>query len=115
MDFHGLAGKLKYIVSGGALFTGVPRPKVDFVRETLSKYGTKSGFPNIDYYLASSNICHGFFTNIKENFSFGIISEIEITTKGLCCDNSLWFLFRKGIITILKSLKVMTKIKKGCK
>ena len=112
-DFHGFDDKLKYIVPGSILFTAVLRPKVDFLRETLRMNQTKSGFPNIDDYLVSSNTCDEFFPNIKENFSFGVIGEKEMATRGQC-GNSSWFLFGKGIITTSKSLEVMTKMKKCC-
>ena len=95
------------------MFTAVLRPKVGFVRETLSINQPKSRFPDIDDYLVSSNTCDEFFPTIKENFSFGIIGERETATRGQC-DNSSWFLFRKGIITTSKSLEVITKMKKGC-
>ena len=34
-DFHDFADKLKDIIPGSVLNTAVPKPKVDFVRETL--------------------------------------------------------------------------------
>ena len=111
LDFHDFADKLKDIIPGSVLYTAVPKPKVDFVRETLSTNETKSELPNIDDYLVSSRKCFEFFTNIKENFCSGVIAKIEIATRGQS-DNSLWFSFRKGIITASKSHEVMTKMKK---
>ena len=89
----------------------MPKPKVDFVRETLSTNETKSELPNIDDYLVSSRKCFEFFTNIKENFCSGVIAKIEFATRGQS-DNSLWFSFRKGIITASKSHEVMAKMKR---
>ena len=111
LDFHDFADKLKDIIPGSVLYTAVPKPKVDFVRETPSTNETKSELPNIDDYLVSSRKCFEFFTNIKENFFSGVIAKIEIATRGQP-DNSLWFSFRKGIITASKSHEVMAKMKR---
>ena len=111
LDFHDFADKLKDIIPGSVLYTVVPKLKVDFARETLSTNETKSELPNIDDYLISSRTCDEFFTNIKENFCSRVIAEIEMATRDQS-DNSLWFSFRKGIITALKSHEVMTKMRK---
>ena len=76
LHFHDFADKWKDIILGSVLYTAVPKPKVDFVRETLSTNETKSELPNIDDYLVSSRTYDEFFTNIKENFCSGIISNI---------------------------------------
>ena len=81
------------------------------MRETLSTNETKSELPNIDDYLVSSRTCDEFFTNIKENFCSMITAKMEMVMRDQS-DNSLWFLFRKGIITASKSHEVLTKMKK---
>ena len=110
LDFHDFSDKLKDIIPGSALYTAVPKPKVDFVRETLSTNETKSELPDIDDYLVLSRTCDEFFANIKENFCSGVIAEVEMAMRGQS-DNSLWFSFSKNI-TASKSHEVMTKIKK---
>ena len=88
LDFHDFADKLKDKIPGSVLYTTVPKPKADFVRETLSTNETKSELPNIDDYLVSSRTCDEFFTNIKKNFCSGVIAEIEMAKRGQS-DNSL--------------------------
>ena len=44
-DFHDFADKLKDIIPGSVLNTAVPKPKVDFVRETLKHDETKIELP----------------------------------------------------------------------
>ena len=47
-DFHDFADKLKDIIPGSVLNTAVPKPKVDFVRETLKHEWNKDWAPNIE-------------------------------------------------------------------
>ena len=101
----------KDITPGSVSYTVVTKPKVEFVRETLSTNETKSELPNIDNYLVLSRTCNEFFRNIRENFCFEVISEIEMAMRDHS-ENSLWFSFRKGFITTLKSHEIMSKMKK---
>ena len=111
LDFQDFSDKLKEIVPGSVLYTAVPKRKEKlFVRETLSTSEIKSELPNIDDYLVSSRTCDEFFTNMKENFCSGVIAGAEMATRGQS-DNSLWFSFRKDIVTASKSHEVMTKVK----
>ena len=71
-----LKNELKDIILGSVLYTAVPKPKVDLVREILNMNETKSELPNIGDYLVSSRTCDEFFTNIKENFCSGVVAEI---------------------------------------
>ena len=112
LDFHDFADKLKCIIPESVLYTAVPKPKVDFMRESLSMNEAKNELPNINNYLVSSNTCGGFYTNIKENICSGVTAEIEMATRGQS-DDLLWFSFRKGIITASKSHEVMVKMKKA--
>ena len=110
LDFHDFTDKLNYLIPGGVLYTAVSKTKADFVRETLSTNETKSELLNINDYLVSSRTCDKF-TNIKENFCSGAISEIEMGKRDQSA-NSVWFSFRKGIIIASKFHDVMTKMKK---
>ena len=80
LDFHDFSDKLKDIIPGSVLYTAVLKPKVDFVRETISTNETKDELPNIDNYLVSSRTCDEFFTNIKENFCSGVIADIDMAS-----------------------------------
>ena len=79
--------------------------------EKLLTNETKNELPNIDDHFISSNICNEFFTNIKENFSSGVIGEIEMARRGQSV-KSLQFSFGKSIITVSKSHEVMRSMKK---
>ena len=79
--------------------------------EKLLTDETKNELPNIDDHFVSSNTCNEFFTNIKENFSPGVIGETEMARRGQSV-KSLQFSFGKSIITVSKSHEVMTSMKK---
>ena len=53
LDLHDFADKLKDIIPRSAFYAAVPKPKVDFMRETPGTNETKCELPDIDDDLVS--------------------------------------------------------------
>lgn len=108
---------LQEVAPESILFTALPKPKVDFVREILTKNTCIP--PNVvsidDILLMSENI-NTFKANLSKNMTLDNINLIEKCTHGQS-SNETWYHFRKGVVTASKSHDVftkMTKVNKGC-
>ena len=98
------------------LFTAVPKPKIDFVREMVTKLGPKpERIFNIEDIKIISNSRESFWMNMEKYMTEDNNIEIEYHTRGQNT-NELWFTCRKGVITGSKGHEVktkMSKVKKG--
>jgi len=105
------ATALEKIAPTSMLFTAVPKPKIDFVREIITKNNEKpDDIQSIDDVLLVSNTFEEFSKNLKL-FTEINITKIEILTRGQS-SNEQWYTFRKGVITASKAHEVITKMKK---
>ena len=69
---------------------------------------------SIDDKILMFNSVEQFSANIKVNFSVTNIEQIQMITKGQSDNNTAWFQFRKGTVTVSKSHEMEQKWKKNC-
>ena len=94
------------------LFTAVPKPKIDFVREVLTKTTERpSDIASIDDIILMSDSISSFNKHVSNNMTSGTIKKIENMTHGQN-KNEVWYQFRKGVITAPKCHDVHTKMVK---
>ena len=106
-----IAEALAKIAPNSILHTAVPKPKIDFVCEVISKPTPSIDILSIDDVLIMSKNKADFLKNVKESMTVKIIKTIEEITKGQNT-NQNWYHHRKGVITASKAHDVSTKMKK---
>ena len=107
-----IATALEDIIPDSVLFTAVPKPKIDYVNDTLTKTVPKpQALESIDDILIMSDSPDNFRKNIVTAFSLNKIRDIEICTRGQS-ENESWFEYRKGVITGSKGHEVKTRMQK---
>ncbi len=107
-----IATALEDIIPDSILFTAVPKPKIDYVREIITKTVPQpQALESIDDILIMSDSPDSFRENIATAFTLNKISEIEICTRGQS-ENECWFTYRKGVISGSKGHEVKTKMQK---
>ena len=107
-----IAKALEDVAPQSIIFTDVPKPKVDFVREVLTKNTTKpANVPSIDDVIQMSQSNKSFTENMSNNMTVDNIEIIESSTHSQS-SNEMWYQYRKGVITASKSHDVLTKMKK---
>ena len=94
------------------LFTAVPKPKIDFVREIITEWAgeTDVDVTSIESLIKLSKPKVEFLENL-DLLLIEKIKQIEVCTRGQC-SNEQWYLCRKGVITASKTHEVITKMKK---
>ena len=93
------------------IYTAVPKPEIDFVREVLTVKDISMDLTSIDDILIMSKSSDEFYKHVILNFTDNLILKIEQATHGQS-ENSSWYQFRKGVITASKSHEVKTKMEK---
>ena len=106
------AAALEEIVPNSILFTAVSKPKIDFVREIIRDWAgeTDVEVTTIENLIKLSKTKVEFLGNL-DLLSIEIIRQIELCTRGQCC-NEQWHLCRKGVITASKAHRVITRMRK---
>ena len=113
-----IARALESVAPDSILFTAVPKPEIDFVREVITMTAINdlhSTAVSIDDIIIMSDDKKSFNSNMLSSMNEDNILEIERITRGQS-SNELWFQYRKGVITASKSHEVitkMTKVEKG--
>ena len=112
MSFINFGSHFEDIVPNNVLFTAVPKPKVDFVRESITEWTGKTDAEatRIESLTKLSKTKVEFLENL-ELLSIDKIREMEVCDRGQCY-NEQWYLRRKGVITTSKVHEVITKMKK---
>jgi len=106
------ANALKDVAPKSILFTAVPKPKIDFVREIITKTVKQpENIKSINEILNMSNSIDEFKINVAKFMIKDSLNNIEIITRGQS-ENEQWYLFRKGVITASKAHEVITKMNK---
>ena len=97
------------------LFTAIPKPKINFVREIITEWDgeTDVEVTSIESLIKFSKIKVEFLENL-DLLSVEKIRQIEVCTRGQCYDEQ-WHLRKKGFITASKAHEVKTKIKNRLK
>ena len=90
------------------------KPNIDFVGEVVSMREILADITNIDDIILMFNSVEQFSANIKVKFSVTNIEQIQMITKGQSDNNTTWFQFRKGTVTLSKSHEMEQKWKKNC-
>ena len=92
------------------LFTAIPKPKINFVREIITEWDgeTDVEVTSIESLIKFLNIKVEFLENL-DLLSVEKIRQIEVCTRDQCY-NEQWHLRRKGFITASKAHEVITKI-----
>ena len=112
LNINDVASALENIVPTSILFTAVPKPKIDFIREVLTNIDMPPvDLPSIDSLISTSSCCSEFFTSLKVNMSAEIIKRIELVTRGQN-ENENWYHYRKSVITASKAHEVATNMDK---
>lgn len=104
---------LEKVIPNSVLYTAVPKPKIDFLREIVSEANIVENISSIDDIILMSNSKEEFFKNLA-TISSKEIKEIEKSTHGQNT-NTAWYSFRKGVITASKGHEVKTKMAKVSK
>ena len=103
---------LEEVAPQSIIFTALPKPKIDFVREVLTKNIPKpADVASIDDIILMSQSIKAFKENLSKNMTVENIKLIESSTYGQS-SNETWYRFRKGVITASKSHDVFTKMTK---
>ena len=95
---------LKEIVPNSILFTGVPKPKIDWAGETDAEIAS------IGSLIKLSKTKVEFLENL-DMLSIEKIRQIEPSTRGRYCIEQ-WYFCRKGVIRASKAHEVIKKWKK---
>ena len=111
LNLTDIATALENHVPDSVLFTAVPRPKIDFVRDIVSLHPVSSNIPSIDDVIFMSNSIENFNENLLINLTKLNISQIEILTRGQNT-NECWYSYRKGVITASKGHDVKVRMEK---
>ena len=103
---------LKKIVPNRKLFTVVPKPKIEFVREFITNWAgeTDVEVTSMESLIKVSKTKVEFLETL-DLLSIRKIRQIKLCTRGQCC-NEQWYLCRKGAITASKSHELIIKMKK---
>ena len=106
------ASTLEEIVPNSILFTAVPKPKIDFVREIIVEWAreTDAEVTSIESLIKLSKTKLEFLGNL-DLLSIEKIRQFEVCTGGQCC-NEKWYLCTKGVIAASTAHEVITKMKK---
>ena len=105
-----IAAALENVIPQSVLFTAVPKPKIDFVREIVTSCVEKpDGLESIDDIIIMSGSFEICLRNVSEIMTAEEVEQIEFYTRGQS-SNECWFTFRKGVITGSKGHEVKTKI-----
>ena len=104
-----IAKAVSNVAPSSILMSAVPKPKIDFFKEVISKNTTPTVASIDDILLMSSK--NEFLETMISNMNETNLKEIEILTRGQS-DNDAWFNYRKGVITASKAHEVLTKMEK---
>ena len=103
---------LEEVAPQSIVFTALPQPKIDFVREVLTNNTAKpDDIASIDDIILMSEDFKSFRENLSKNMTLKNIKLIENNTHGQSA-NETWYQFRNGVITASKSHDVFTKMTK---
>ena len=113
LDITATAGKLEDVISDSILFTAVPKPKIDQVRDyyNVNCPEKPKNLLSIADVLSMTTTLAEYHQQVKAHFKRKDISEIEKLTRGQN-NNEQWFAFRKGVITGSRTHEVKTKMTK---
>ena len=99
MTLSSIATAIEEVAPHNILFTAVPKPKIDFVRELLTKTTERpSDIASIDDIIIMSDSISSFNKHVSYNMTSGTIKKIENMIHGQN-KNEFWYQFRKGVIT----------------
>lgn len=114
LTLNDIAAAIEDVVPESILFTAVPKPEVDFFRESLETENEQTKPQDLisidDIILMSSNKSE-FIEHMKNMVKRSQSKEI---TRGQAA-NKNWFLFRKAVITASKAHDVLSKMKRVAK
>jgi len=105
-----IATALENVIPTSVLYTAIPKPKIDFLREIVAEVRLDEKCTSIDDIILMSNSKKEFFDNLVA-ISPRDIKEIEKLTRGQNT-NTAWYSFRKGVITASKGHEVKAKMVK---
>ena len=111
LQLNDIAESLKTSLPDSVLYSAIPKPKIDFVRDIVKPFVKSNDLVSIDDIILMSNSVESFHRNLHRNINFSVIEKIEFVTRGQSSNES-WFLYRKGVITGSKGHEVKTKMKK---
>lgn len=115
LNLTDVAKALENVAPGSILFTAVPQPKVDFVREIITvEDKPPTDLANIDDIVIMSESKTLFKENLASNMTKENLKHIEVLTHGQS-ENENWYAYRKGVITASKAHDVLTKMDKVIK
>ena len=104
-----IAAALEEIIPDSTLFTGVPKPEIDFVREVITQKPAKPDVIGIYDIILKSDSLSSFQNNISKHMTKENIMFIESLTRGQS-NNECWYFFRRGVVTASKGHDVKTKM-----
>ena len=111
LQLNDIAESLKTSLPDSVLYSAIPKPKIDYVRDIVKPFVKSNDLVSIDDIILMSNSVESFHRNLHRNINFSVIEKIEFVTRGQSSNES-WFLYRKGVITGSKGHEVKTKMKK---
>ena len=114
LSLFDVAAALEDIAPDSILFTAVPKPEIDFVREIIKEpveAVKEDHLINIDEIIKNSESATECCEKINNLFTPEVIAKIDTCTRGQST-NEQWYLYRKGVITGSKAHEVLTKMKK---
>ena len=113
LDITAIAEKLEDDIPDSILFTAVPKPKIDQVRDycNVNCPEKPKNLLSMADILSMTTTLDDYHQQVKAHFKRKDISEIKKLTRGQN-NNEQWFAFRKGVVTGSKAHEVKTKMTK---
>ena len=108
MSLETIGEALKDIIPQSILFTALPKPKIDFVREIVKIHPVRNDTPSLDDIIIMSDL-----SNIFENFHSFMSSETLLIIEELIrgqSENELWYEYRKHVVSASRAHDVQTKM-----
>lgn len=111
LELQNIVTALKDTLPCSVLFTSVPTPKIDFMREIVKTVPEQKNVLSVNEMISSSDNKITFLSKLDSQMTPEARKKIEEITCGQS-ENQAWYLFRKDIVTASKAHEVLTKMKK---
>ena len=115
LNLEQIASALEAVSPNSIIHTAVAKPdavdEIDFVRENVEIKDMTLGITSVDDILIMSTSRQEFKENLEANMKDENIKKIQMLTLGQS-ENTLWFTYRKGVITASISHDILSKMKK---
>lgn len=109
LELSDIATALEDIAPLSTLMLAVPRPKIDFIREVITRHPLINVISVDDVVLMSTGVA-SFFKNLDQ-ITPDIITKLEVLTRGQS-NNEAWYECRKGVFTASKAHDILTRMRK---